>query len=151
MIYLKMKKLLIFVFAAGFIFNSCSNNDDEQTDEFSLVGIWHPSREIVVSGSSGVTLSNTLYTGCFLTSTFDFRSNNTLVSNIFELDSGNNCISAGIETVPYTYNHDAKQLVIDGENTEIVSRTVNELQIVNNYEDRDDDGVDDKIIFVLAR
>ncbi|MFC7345545.1 lipocalin family protein [Chryseobacterium zhengzhouense] len=146
-----MKKLLAIAFTAGLLFTSCSNDDDEQNNEFSIVGIWQPSREIVVSGSNGVTLSNTSYSGCYSTSTFDFKSNNTLVSNIFELNTSNNCVSTGIETVPYTYDHAAKKLVIDGENIEIVSRTVNEIQIVSEYDDRDSDGIDDKIIFVLAR
>lgn len=148
---IKMKKLLMFVFAAGFVFNSCSKDDDEPVNEFSLVGVWQPSREIVVSGSNGVTLSNTTYSGCFLTSTFDFKSNNTLVSNIFEMNTSDNCVSTGIETVPYTYDHAAKKLVIEGENIEIVSRTVNELQIVSEYDDRNGDGIDDKIIFVLVK
>lgn len=146
-----MKKILMFAFAAGLVFNSCSNDDDEQTNEFSLVGVWQPSREIVVSGSNGVTISNTAYSGCFSTSTFDFKANNTLVTNIFELNSSDNCVSTGIDTVPYSYDHAAKKLVIEGENIEIVSRTVNELQIVSEYEDRDGDGTDDKVIFVLAK
>lgn len=146
-----MKKLLAIAFTTGLLFTSCSNDDDEQNNEFSIVGIWQPSREIVVSGSNGVTLSNTSYSGCYSTSTFDFKSNNTLVSNIFELNTSNNCVSTGIETVAYTYDHAAKKLVIDGENIEIVSRTVNEIQIVSEYDDRDSDGIDDKIIFVLAR
>lgn len=141
----------MFAFAAGLVFNSCSNDDDEQTNEFSLVGVWQPSREIVVSGSNGVTISNTAYSGCFSTSTFDFKANNTLVTNIFELNSSDNCVSTGIDTVPYSYDHAAKKLVIEGENIEIVSRTVNELQIVSEYEDRDGDGTDDKVIFVLAK
>lgn len=141
----------MIVFATGFVFNSCSKDDDEPVNEFSLVGVWQPSREIVVSGSNGVTLSNTVYSGCFLTSTFDFKLNNTLVSNIFEMNTSNICVSTGIETVPYTYDHTAKKLVIEGENIEIVSRTVNELQIVSEYDDRNGDGVDDKIIFVLAK
>ena len=141
----------MFAFAAGLVFNSCSNDDDEQNDEFSLVGVWQPSREIVVSGSNGVTLSNTAFTGCYSTSTFDFKSNNTLVSNIFELNTSDNCVSTGIDTVPYSYDHAAKKLVIEGENIEIVSRTVNELQIVSDYNDRDGDGTDDKVIFVLVK
>lgn len=141
----------MFAFAAGLVFNSCSNDDDEQTNEFSLVGVWQPSREIVVSGSNGVTISNTAYSGCFSTSTFDFKANNTLVTNIFELNSSDNCVSTGIDTVPYSYDHAAKKLVIEGENIEIVSRTVNELQIVSEYDDRDGDGTDDKVIFVLSK
>lgn len=149
--FIMKKFFLLAIISSGFVFNSCSNDDDDQTEEFSIVGIWHPSREIVVSGNNGVTLSNTSYSGCYSTSTFDFKSNNTLVSNIFELNTSDNCVSTGIDTVPYTYDHNAKKLVIEGEDIEIVSRTVNELQIVSEYDDRNGDGIDDKVIFVLAR
>lgn len=145
-----MKKILLFAVAAGFVLNSCSNDSDEQSDEFQLTGVWHPSREIVVSGSNGVTLSNTSFPTCYAASTFDFKSNNTLVINIFETNLSGNCVSTGIETVPYSYNDPNNKLVIDGENIEIVSRTKNELQIVSHYEDRNDDDIDDKIILVLA-
>lgn len=147
-----MKKLLLLALAAGFIFNSCTTDDDDDfTNEFSLVGVWHPSREIVVSGSTGITLSNTDYSPCYKTSTLDFKSNNTVLSNIFENNISGNCVSTGIETVPYSYSHSQSKLVIDGENIEIVSRTQNELQFVSHYDDEDGDGIDDKIIIVIIK
>ncbi|KQS92294.1 lipocalin family protein [Chryseobacterium sp. Leaf394] len=147
-----MQKLLLLALAAGFIFNSCTTDDDDDfTNEFSLVGVWHPAREIVVSGSTGVTLSNTDYSPCYRSSTLDFKSNNTVVSNIFENNISGNCVSTGIETVSYSYDHNASKLVIDGENIEIVSRTQNELQFVSHYDDEDGDGIDDKIIIVIIK
>lgn len=148
---IKMKKLLMFLFASGLVFSSCSNDDDEQNEEFSLVGVWHPAREIVMSGSNGITLTNTDYSPCYRTSTFDFKTNNTVVSNIFENNISGNCVSTGIDTAPYSYDHVANKLIIDGETTEIVSRTENEFQIVSDFEDRDGDGIDDKIIFVMIK
>jgi len=147
-----MKKLILCALAAGFVFNSCSNDDeDDQNNEFSMIGVWHPSREIVVSGSTGITLSNTDYSPCYRSSTLDFKSNNTVVSNIFENNSLGNCVSTGIETLPYTYDHSQTKLVIDGENIEIISRTQNELQFVSYYDDEDGDGIDDKIIIVINK
>ena len=147
-----MKKILLLALSLGFVFNSCSNNDDEdQNEEFSIVGVWHPSRKIVVSGSTGVTLSNTDFSSCYRTSTFDFKSNNTVVTNIFENNINGQCVSTGIETSPYSYDYSANKLVVDSENVEIISRTKNELQFVEYYDDEDGDGVDDKIIIVIAK
>jgi hypothetical protein len=146
-----MKKL-ICTLATISIFNSCSNDDDDnQPEEFSIVGVWKPSREIVISGKNGTTLPSTAFSPCYQSSTFNFKSNNTLVSNIFENNISGNCASTGIETVPYSYNHSASTLKIDNEDVEIVSRTFNELQIVSNYEDEDGDGIDDKIIYVFIK
>lgn len=122
-----------------------------KNNEFSLVGVWHNSREIVVSGSTGITLSNTDYSPCYKTSTLDFKSNNTVVSNIFENNISGNCVSTGIDTVPYSYDHGQSKLVIDGDNIEIISRTQNELQFVSYYDDEDGDGIDDKIIIVINK
>jgi len=145
-----MKRFLVLVVATGFIFNSCSN-DDEDSDEFSIIGVWSPSREIAVSGSNGVTISNEPASSCYKYSTFDFKSDNMLTSKIYDTDITGTCENFGTETVPYSYDHNAKKLVIDNEVTEIVSRTSGELQIVTDYEDVDDDNIDDKIILVLVK
>ncbi|KQT18286.1 hypothetical protein ASG31_06045 [Chryseobacterium sp. Leaf404] len=147
-----MKKLLLLALSAGFMCNSCTvDDDDEFTNQFSLLGVWHPSREIVVSGSTGITLSNTDYSPCYQSSTLEFKTNNTVVTNIFDVNITGNCVSTGIETVNYSYDHTNSKLVIDGENIEIISRTQNELQFVSHYEDEDGDGVDDKIIIVINK
>ncbi|MFY1045859.1 lipocalin family protein [Chryseobacterium sp. GP-SGM7] len=149
-----MKKfLLLSILSTGLVFNSCSKNDDddEPVNEFSLVGIWQPSREIAVSGSNGVTISNEMFQGCYLTSTYDFKSNNSLVINLFESNTSGSCVSTGIVTLPYSYDHPNKKLVIDNENVEIISRTKNEIQLVDHYEDVNGDNIDDKIIFVLVK
>lgn len=146
-----MKKILLFAVTAGFVFNSCSDDDDEGAKEFSMVGLWGPSREIIVSGSNGVTISNKDSSPCYKNSTFNFHANNTMSSQIFSLTNAGDCESSDIETVPYSYDHAAKKLIIDGELTEIVSRTENELHIVTGYNDEDGDGIDDKIILVMVK
>ncbi|CAD7816686.1 hypothetical protein CHRY9390_03219 [Chryseobacterium aquaeductus] len=145
-----MKNKIFLALVAGFIFNSCSK-DDDQPEEFSIVGVWSPSREIVVSGSDGITLSNDPASSCYQFSTFDFKDDNTLSSKIYDTEITGTCENFGTTTVPYSYDHNAKKLIIENEETEIVSRTFKELQIVSGYEDRNDDFIDDKIILVLGK
>ena len=142
------KKILIAVCSAIVLFNSC--NDDKEPEQFSIIGVWKPSRQIVV-GSNGVTISNTDYSGCYKSSTFSFSTNNTMTSHIFDLNAVQDCENYGSETVPYSYDHNEKKLVIDGEDVEIVSRTYNELQFVSDYHDVDGDGVEEKIITVFVK
>jgi len=143
------KNIIIALCSIGFLTNSCSK-DEENTQEFSIVGTWSPSRKIVV-GNNGVTISNTAYSDCYKASTFDFKENNTMTSRIYDSDAAGDCKNFGLVTVPYTYDHNAKKLTIDGENVELVSRTNNEFQFVSDYDDLDGDGKDDKVITVLVK
>jgi len=147
---MKMKNnILITLCSVAFIASSCSK-DEETTQEFSIIGTWSPSRQIVV-GSNGVTISNTAYSDCYKASTFNFKEDNTMTSHTYNFDSAGDCKNFGLVTVPYTYDHNAKKLTIDGENVEIISRTNNEFQFVSDYDDMDNDGKDDKIITVLVK
>ena len=141
-----MKKLLLIALSTGFLFNSCSS-DEDHTEEFSIIGAWTPSREIVISTLTGTTISNTPYSACYQTSVFDFKTNNTLQSIIFEENTNGTCENTGSETVSYSYDHNAKKLIIDGEDTEIVSRTLNELQVVID----EDTSNDTKTIMVITK
>lgn len=134
---------------ATVLLGSCRKDDDDK-QEFSIIGVWNPSRKIVV-GSDGTTISNTTYSDCYKASTFDFQSNNKMTSHIYDLNATLDCENYGSKTVPYSYDHNAKKLIIDGENIEIVSRTTNELQFVSEFEDVDNDGTQEKIITVLVK
>lgn len=143
------KKMLLPLCAALFLWNACSK-DDDRTEEFSIIGVWSPSRKIVVA-NNGTTLSNTDYSACYKASTFDFRADNKMTSQIYDLNATLDCENLGSETVSYSYDHNAKKLVIDGKNVEVISRTNNELQFVDDYDDVDGDGIDEKIITVFVK
>ena len=143
------KNIIIALCSIGFLASSCSK-DEENTEEFSIVGTWSPSRKIVV-GNNGTTISNTAYSDCYRASAFNFKADNTMTSQIFDLNATQDCENYGSETVPYSYDHNSKKLVIDEEDVEIVSRTYNELQFVSDYDDVDDDGVEEKIITVFVK
>lgn len=141
--------ILLILCSIGLLTSSCSK-DEDQTEEFSMIGVWSPSRKIVV-GSNGVTISNTDYTACYKASTFDFKTDGKMTSHIYDVDSAGDCKNYGLVTVPYSYDHNVKKLTIDGENVEIVSRTNNELQYVSDYDDVNGDGTDEKIITVIVK
>ncbi|WP_312765943.1 lipocalin family protein [Epilithonimonas sp.] len=144
-----IKRTLITLFSVSLFLGSCSK-DNEDSQEFSIIGTWSPSRKIII-GNNGVTISNTAYSDCYKASTFNFSTNNTMTSHVYDSNAEGDCENYGFVTVPYSYDHNAKKLVIDGENVEIVSRTNNELQFVSDYDDIDGDGKDEKIVTVLVK
>ncbi|MDQ1162651.1 hypothetical protein QE422_003019 [Chryseobacterium sp. SORGH_AS 447] len=144
-----MKKLLFLAVSAGFIFTSCNNNDDE--DPNSIVGTWRPVSEKAISGKNGNTLYNDPHSTCYKKSTFNFKSNNTLSSTIYDENSNGNCENFGTETSPYSFNAGNMQLTVDGDTSEVLVLNSKELHVVSDYDDVNGDGVDDKIILVLAR
>jgi len=144
-----MKKLLFLAVSAGFIFTSCSNDDD--TDSNSIVGTWRPVSEKAISGKNGSTLYNDAHSSCYKKSTINFKSDNMVSSTIYDENSGGNCENYGTETYPYSYDAAKMQLTVDGDVSEVVLLNQKELHFVSDYDDVNGDGVDDKIILVLAR
>lgn len=74
-----------------------------------------------------------------------------MVSNIFDDGMSGNCENLGTDTSYYSYDPLNKQIVIDGEASEVLKLTNNEMHIVSDYNDEDGDGIDDKIVLVLTR
>ena len=146
-----MKKEFLAILAIGFVFNSCKNDDSEEDNTETIVGIWKPIKEIAISGSNGNTISTQNSSTCYKKSTFDFKSNNTLASTIFDDQEDGSCKSYGTENRPYSYDFNGKKIIIDNEQFEVISHTKNELQFVANYDDENNDGIEDKIIIVLNK
>ncbi len=144
-----MKKLLFLAISAGFVFTSCSSDDEEDVN--SIVGTWRPISEKAISGKNGSTLYNDPHSTCYKKSTFNFKSNNILSSTIYDENSSGNCENYGTDTSSYSYDPGNKQLTVDGEISEVAVLNSKELHIVSDYDDVNGDGVDDKIILVLAR
>lgn len=74
-----------------------------------------------------------------------------MVSNIFDEGMSGNCENLGTDTSSYSYDPLNKQIVIDGESSEVLKLTNYEMHIVSDYSDEDGDGIDDKIVLVLIR
>lgn len=145
------KKIFLALLATGFIFSSCKNDNSEEDNTETIAGVWRPAKEIAISGSNGTTISNQNASTCYKKSTFDFKSNNTVASTIFDDQMDGSCLSYGTENLPYSYDFNGKKLIIDNEHFEVISHTKNELQFVANYEDENNDGIEDKIILVLYK
>ncbi|WP_267405394.1 MULTISPECIES: lipocalin family protein [unclassified Chryseobacterium] len=143
-----MKKLLFLALSAGFVFSSCSNDND---DNPSIIGTWRPSQTITVSGKTGNVIDTENASTCYKKSTFDFKSNGSMVATIYDENGAGACSNLGTDTVQYSYNYDKKRITIDGEEQEVISHTNNKIQIVTDYDDEDGDGIDDKIMIVLTK
>ncbi|WP_415326670.1 lipocalin family protein [Chryseobacterium sp. MMS23-Vi53] len=144
-----MKKFLFLAVVSTIALGSCSNDDDEDLST-TVVGTWKPSMEKVLSGSNGAVLSTDNFDTCYKKSTFNFKSNNTLSTNTYENVSGT-CTNYGEQNISYSYNHSGKKITIDGDDYEVISHTQNEFQIVGDYDDRNGDNIEDKIVLVLTR
>lgn len=145
-----MKKFLFLAVVSTIALGSCSKDDNEENLSTTIVGIWKPSMEKVISGSNGNLISTDNFDTCYKKSTFNFKANNTLTSNTYENVSGT-CTNYGEQTISYSYNHSNKKINIDGDEYEVISHTQNEFQLVSDYDDRNGDSIEDKIILVLTR
>ncbi|MFC3161500.1 Lipocalin-like domain-containing protein [Chryseobacterium arachidis] len=145
-----MKKILFLAIASTIALGSCSNNDDEENLSQTVVGTWKPVMEKVISGSNGSIISTDNFDTCYKKSTFNFKSNNTLTTNTYENVSGT-CTNYGEETVSYSYNHSSMKITIDGDEYEVIAHNQNEFQVVGDYDDKNGDGIEDKVVLVLAR
>lgn len=144
-----MKKILFLAVASTIALGSCSSDDEENLSS-TVVGLWKPSMEKVISGSNGNVLSTDNFDTCYKKSTFNFKANNTLTSNTYENVSGT-CTNYGEDTSSYSYDHSNNKITIDGDDYEVVAHTQNEFQIVGDYDDRNGDNIEDKIVLVLTR
>ncbi|KQT35900.1 hypothetical protein ASG22_02455 [Chryseobacterium sp. Leaf405] len=145
-----MKKILFLAVASTIALGSCSSNDSEENISTTIVGVWKPSMEKVISGSNGNVLSTDNFDTCYKKSTFNFKANNTLTSNTYENVSGT-CSNGGEDTMSYSYDYSNKKITIDGDEYEVISHTQNEFQLVGDYDDKNGDSIEDKIVLVLAR
>lgn len=146
-----MKKFLVLAVSATFVLSSCSSDNDED-NSVNLVGVWRPTKTFKISGSNGNMLSSENSSACNKNSTYDFKSNNQLVSHIYETDSSTNtCSDAGSETTPYSYDAANKKIIIDGDSYEVLNHTSNEFQIVVDYGHYNNDNIEDQMVLVLTK
>ncbi len=147
-----MKKILFFGALSVLALSSCRKDDDDEQNTPTVVGIWKPSKEIVISGKNGAIISSEVSTTCYKKSTFDFKSNNTVTVDIYEENMDGACANYGKETLSYSYDAVTKKLKIEGEeDQEVLNLTSNEFQIVIEYSDVNNDNFDDKIVLVLVK
>jgi len=145
-----MKKILFLAVASTIALGSCSSNDNEENISTTIVGVWKPSMEKVISGSNGNILSTDNFDTCYKKSTFNFKANNTLTSNTYE-NVGGTCSNSGEDTMSYSYDYSNKKITIDGDEYEVISHTQNEFQLVGDYDDKNGDSIEDKVVLVLTR
>lgn len=129
---------------------SCSN-DDDTNNEVSIVGTWKESKTVVYNGTNNVVLATELPDDCDKKNTYDFTNSGKLHTKIFYTKSDGTCGEDGNSTANYTYDAAGKKINVDGEISDVLSLTNNELQVVVDMNDENGDGVDDKVVLFLYR
>lgn len=144
-----MTKNLVLGALSVLALSSCRKDDEENTP--TIVGVWKPLKEIVISGKDGAIISSENSDSCYKKSTFNFKNDNTVISTIYEENMDGNCTNFGSETLPYSYDANNKKLTVEGEEQEVLSLSSTEFQIVSDYDDVNNDNFDDKIVLVLVK
>lgn len=148
-----MKKLA-FLALAGITLSAC-RGDEKPTSEPSIVGVWKPSKEIVLNGKDKTVLKTTPADACRTKDTIEFTADKNFNYHSYKL-SQNECVDKGIEKGTYTYTPSTKKLstkYINEEEitTDVVTLTANELQVIAEKSDTNNDGVDDFIVSAFTR
>lgn len=149
-----MKKLLLA--SVALVSLAACRNDDNSNDSASIVGTWHESKSIVISGKDNKTV---LYTSvsddCEKKSTFEFTNTNKVIVKAYEFYN-NACQALDPETLSYTYTSSTGKTVIsypgqtetDTYDTKV---SANELQLSSPINDENQDGVADIEVLYFTR
>lgn len=144
-----MKKLILLAICAGFVFNSCKNDDDEK--EISIIGNWKHTQLRVISGKNGNVLKDNDLSACEQKGTTEFTTNG--IAKATDYDDNNGACTSYYEEYGYTYNKGAKKITVDGSVFTVKSLTENEMILddVDATYDYNDDGYNDLFELHLTR
>ncbi len=152
-----MKKLLLISALSAIALTGCRSDDDQPlptTIPNATVGVWNPSSFKVYSGTDHTTLlSTTAANACYQLSIFEFLANGNVVTTLSDLDISGICQVSTPETLPYTYNAQAKTLTVDDEVMRVKTLTANvfEFEVGDYLNDDNNDGVQDIMYITLVR
>ncbi|MFL9832885.1 lipocalin-like domain-containing protein [Chryseobacterium terrae] len=145
-----MKKILLLAVVAGFVFNSCKKDDDD--DKSLIVGTWKIEKYFY-KYSNGTTETE-LPTECDSKTLVTFKEDGTLINDQFSSGGNGTCVS-DYETGTYSYNESSKVLSINlGNNTDqfkVVTLNNSQLAFQDDNTDYDGDGLKDVYIAYLKR
>lgn len=153
-----MKKILLLAVATGFIFSSCSSNDDAENEQnlHPIVGTWKMTKTMVISGSNNATLLSDPVSVCEGKETYEFKSDNKIIINYYA-GSGSNCTFDGTETGTYSYNDATKKLSMTFPNSSssdsatLHSLNNSEMMLIEDIGDYNNDGIDDISVLVFNK
>lgn len=149
-----MKKLVLLV-VGGLGLLAC-NRDDNKVDN-ALVGTWQVSKEIVYDGKDRTTvLSSVSKVGCEVLNLLKFHNGGILNSEYYETTKvGGNCVKSDLSgTYQYNIVNGAITITYTGGSpftTQVIKVTATELQLVEEEEDRNNDGVLDLVVTSFVR
>lgn len=129
---------------------SCSS-DDSTDEQVSIVGTWKEAKTVIYSGSNNAILDTEMPDACDKKNTYEFTSSGVLTSNIFYTKSDGTCGVDDTFTENYSYDPSTKKITVDGDITDVLALTQNELQIVADENDENGDGINDKMVMYFYR
>jgi hypothetical protein len=139
----------IIACTVGSLFIGCKK--DNNNSGSSIVGVWHPLKQAVLSGKNGNVIDEDAFDDCVKQSTFEFTSAGKINEKGYVKD-GASCVIDTEITVDYSFNKDKMELTWDGTTLKVHSLTSNELSIIfSELPDQDGDGIDDLYVQVLAK
>ncbi len=152
-----MKKILLAALAVTAL-TACrkdDKNDNKQEEKVSkIVGMWQPTKDIIVDGANGAILESEDASDCYKKTRVEFTSDNKMISTAFALVTNGDCEKQEYNGT-YEYNETEKKLTVtingNTKEGEVYEISDTELKIVGNEEDKNGDGVLDKYIEVYKR
>ncbi|MDR2206180.1 MAG: lipocalin family protein [Flavobacteriaceae bacterium] len=151
-----MKKIIyagIIACTIGSLFIGCRKDDDnkEGNSEASIVGVWHPLKQAVLSGKNGNVIDEETYSDCEKQSTFEFTSAGKVKQKTY-VSVGGTCELDDESTVDYTFDKGKMELTMDGATFKLLSLTSSEFSAVfSEVPDQDGDGIVDLYVQFYAK
>ena len=147
-----MNKSILLALFASLCFVSCNSDDDSNnTDTNSIVGIWKMEKTFTISGQDNTSIIRE-YTpdDCKQRSTFEFNQNGKYILNDYNYI--NDECKHDQETINYTYNKTNNKLLLDNNESTVLELTNNKLiiYVADNY-DSNEDGVNDYIKYIFVK
>jgi Lipocalin-like domain len=144
---MKKLNLLLTIFIGLTILSCSSDNDNNNTEQDILIGIWKPVKFVEVFSNAGEVIYE--HSSCYQQSRITFSSDNILNQQLFDENNSGDCfednsdnfISGTWEKISETqyniqitfFNEDTQQNeIFEGEQDEIVFLNENTMRIVFN-------------------
>ncbi|MDR2205660.1 MAG: lipocalin family protein [Flavobacteriaceae bacterium] len=138
-----MRKVLII--SALVLFALSCNRDSDSNDNVNIVGMWNFQKSVILSGKDGTTVLRTNENSCVQKSTYEFKSDGSVIVNRYYL-------MGTCEQIPeykdyYAYDKSQKTIMYNGVEHKVLELSSNKLTIQTSEPmwetDDNEDGVDD--------
>ena len=123
---------------------NCRSDNNEETNEISIVGVWKIQKQQTISGANSQTILDEFIpqTDCEKKPTYEFTSDNKYINKDYVFIN-NTCTEDGSETTTYSYNKETKKLTISTSTGDVLELTKSTLVVSIAESDLNGDGIKD--------